>query len=354
MATPAPSKTPASTPTPAPRPAAAAPIKSSRLGLVERKKLGFPPRVMIYGPEGVGKTTIAVDADALFLDIEGGSGETIARRYPFHPGERDEFKPRSYEEVCDAVEDLIANPSHEFKAIAIDTGDALEALVHRSLCEKNKVSSIEKVGGGYGKGYRASTEELRRFLARLDLLRATNVTIIFLAHSMTSTFKNPEGEDYDRFSLKVHKDFAAELKQWSEIVGFIHFEGGARKLEDDGAKERRARGWTTNRRLMQLARDAAWDAKWRLTVPMPMEFEVDSVHPWAPFADAIERARRTGVTSINDQIIAELDRIGADAFTTKAGRTTTRADVLELIATADNATITSVLAGLVVTPKKEN
>lgn len=358
MATPTPSKTPAPTPAPAPRPAAAAarppstpPAKvlPSRLGHITKQRLAAPPRVLIYGPEGVGKTTIAADANALFADIEGGSGELDVARYPFNPGEPDEFKPRTYEQVCDMVEDLIAHPKHGFGALAFDTGDALEALIHKSLCDRNKVSSIEKVGGGYGKGYRAAVEELRRFLSRLDVLRAQGVLLIFLAHSMTSTYKNPEGEDYDRFTLHVHKDFGGQLKEWCEIVGFIHFEGGSKKLEDDGAKEKRARGWTTNRRLMQLSREAAWDAKFRLTVPMPTEFEVEAAHPWAPFADAISRARTTGAPSVTDQIMTELNRIGADEFTTAAGNHTTRAAVISMIETATASTLSRVLAGLAAT-----
>lgn len=364
MATPTPSKAPQA---PAPRPAAgatpkpAAPTKSaalpSRLSQVKRGKLGLPPRVLTYGPQGVGKSTLAADAEALFLDIEGGSGELEAARYPFNPGQPDEFKPRDYDQLNDAVDDLIAHPGHGFPAVALDTGDALEAMIHRHLCEKNKVSSIEKVGGGYGKGYRAAVEELRRLLAKLDLLRAQGVTVIILAHSATSTFKNPEGEDFDRFSLACHRDFAGQLYSWCDIVGFLHFEGGAKKLEEDGAKEKRARGWTTNRRLMQLQREAAWDAKWRLTVPMDLEFEIDSEHPWAPFADAIARARSTSATgpSLNDQIMTELNRIAVEEFSTADGKQTTRSAIVALLETASASRLAAVLEGLrkISTPTKE-
>lgn len=366
MATPTPSKMPASSPTPAPRPAAAAPPKASppkvapsRLGEIKRQRLALPPRVLIYGPEGVGKSSLAADANALFLDIEAGSGELNVARYPFNPGEADKFKPRNYDQVCDAIEDLIAHPAHGHPALVLDTGDALEAIVHRWLCDRNKVSSIEKVGGGYGKGYRAAVEELRRLLARLDLLRAQGMVVMIMAHTSAETFKNPEGEDFDRYQLRAHKLFAGQLKEWCEIVGFLHFEGGSRKLEDDGGREKRARGWTTNRRIMQLAREAAWDAKWRLTVPMPMEFEIDFEHPWAPFADAIARARTNSGSndaSVADQIMTELNRIAADEFTTGAGKSTTRAAIIEATANADTDILNRIYAGLAATPTptKEN
>jgi len=291
-------------------------------------------------------------------DIEGGSGELDAVRYPFNPGEPDEFKPRDYNQVVAMVDDLIAHPGHGQQALAIDTADALEALIHQHLCTTHKVSSIEKVGGGFGKGYRAAVEELRRFLSKLDLVRAQGVAIILIAHSVTSTFKNPEGPDYDRFQLKVNDtksaSFAGQLKEWCEIVGFIHFEGGAKKLDED---DKRARGWSSNRRMVQLERAAAWDAKCRLTVPMEMKFELDPVHPWAPFGDAIDRQRNAGASgpSLQDQIMTELNRIGADSFTTAAGRPVLRAAIIDMLATASQSELSRVLAGLAATaaPNKE-
>jgi hypothetical protein len=357
-----PSKTPPPQAAPQKAPAAPSPKQAparaaSRLGGIKRSKLGLPPRVLIYGPEGVGKSTIAADAGALFLDIEGGSGQLEVARYPFNPGEPDEFKPRDYEQIVAALEDLIANPGHGFPAICLDTADALESMIHAYLCKQNGVGSIEKVWGGFAKGYRAAVEELRRFQAKLDIIRAQGVTVILLAHSVTSTFKNPEGPDYDRYQLKVNdqksSSFAGQLKEWCEIVGFLHFEGGAKKM-DDG--EKRARGWSSGRRLMQLSREAAWDAKWRLLTPMPMEFEIDAAHPWALFADAIARERNQ--TPLADQIRAELDRIVPDGsdreFVTSAGKSTTRSAIAAIVATADAQTLSRVLSGLASTPALES
>jgi adenylate kinase len=65
-----------------------------------KQRLGMPPRVLIYGPPGVGKTTLVSDADALFVDVEGGSGQLEVARYPFNPGEHDEYRPRDYDQLC--------------------------------------------------------------------------------------------------------------------------------------------------------------------------------------------------------------------------------------------------------------
>lgn len=367
MATPTPSKTPAPSQAPAPRQQAAAPPQQQAKApvkqaakdlskLIVRQRLGLPPRVLIYGPPGVGKTTLAADADALFFDVEGGSGQLEVARYPFNPDDDvDRYKPRDYDQLCDGVDNAIAHRCYGYSAAAFDTGDSIEALIHRHLCAKHKVDSIEKVGGGYGKGYRAAIEELRRFQSKLEALRALGVTVIIVCHAQALTFKNPEGEDFDRWTLKVHasKDvsFAGALIEWCEVVGFLHFEGGSNKLDGDSSREKRARGWSTNRRLLELAREAAWDAKWRLVTPMPAQIEIMAERPWAPIADAIARERAAGTPqTIGDQIMAELNRIGADEFTTAAGTKTTRASVVELLASANNETLTRVLAGLAATP----
>ncbi len=357
MATPIPSKTPvpppAAAPPPGPRPVAAATAAkpTSKLGLVKHERLRTALRYLFYGPEGVGKTSLAADAASLFLDIEGGSGEVVAARYPFNPGAADEFRPRNYDQVTAAIEDLIENPGHGFASVAIDTSTALEALIHRHLCETHKKSGIEAFG--FGKGYKVAVEELRRFLARLDMLRATGVQIILIGHSIVTTFKNPEGEDFDYYSLHAHRDFAGQLKQWCDVVGFIHFEGGAKKLEGDESQGKRARGWTTNRRLIELAREAAWDAKNRLS--MPSTIELDAAHPWQPFALAATGARDADANSLTEAVLVELDRIGADEFTTAAGKPTSRQAVLDMIATADPSTLSRIVAGLQATtaPNKE-
>ncbi len=345
MATPAPVPRPVPTSASAPRPAGAstpASAKSSKLASVKRGQLRSALRHLFYGPEGVGKSSLAADAPApLFLDIEGGADNLDVARYPF----RDEVGghvPRSFAEVTAAVEDLIANPGHGYQTLVIDTIDALEALVHRHICEVNGKTSVEDFG--YGKGFQVALDEFRRFLGLLDSLRAKGMQVVMLGHSIVKTFKNPEGEDFDRYQLRVHDKAAGLIKEWCDVVGFIRFDGGANKIKGDTAQTKRARGWASGRRMVQLAREAAWDAKSRLA--LPAELELGTAHPWAPFAQVETDARDTTVESLTAEVVAELDRIGVDQFTTAAGRETSRAAVLDLVAKSDASTITRILSGL--------
>lgn len=344
---PAPTRITTARPAPTPPPAA-----KSRLAAVKRGQLRTALRHLFYGVEGVGKSSLAADAPApIFLDVEGGADNLDVARYPFRVDahgnvEPNGHVPRNYDDVTAAIEDLIANPGHGFGSVVIDTVDALEALVHRHLCEKTGRSGIEDFG--YGKGYKAAVEELRRFLARLDVLRASGVRIILLGHSAVTTFKNPEGEDFDRYQLHVHRDFGGQIKEWCDVVGFIRFDGGAAKLAGDAAMAKRARGWSSGKRIIHLAREAAWDAKCRLSLPAELELATD--HPWRPFAEASEGARESTRATLEASIAAEIDRItGGDrslAFVTAAGRETSAAAILDIVATGDDSTLTRVLAGL--------
>jgi hypothetical protein len=349
MATPTPR--PVSTNGKAPPQSAPATTKS-RLGNVKRGQLRSALRYMFYGPEGVGKSTLLADVkDVLLADIEGGSDNVDVPRYMFRDEEGGHV-PRSYAEVTAMVEDLIATPDHGYSALGIDTFDALEALIHRHICELHSKSSIEEFG--FGKGYQVALDEMRRFLSLLDRLRAQGVEVVIVGHSIVKTFKNPEGEDYDRYQLRVHDKLGGLVKEWCDIVGFVRFDGGAAKLKGDMAQTKRARGWSSGKRIVHLARDAAWDAKSRLA--LPAEIELDVAHPWAPFLAAQHGARDSSVESIRAEITAELDRIcgvGQDAvFMTASGKNTNRVNVLEMVDHADAATLNRILNGLRATTKE--
>lgn len=329
---------------PAPRPVGA----KSRLGAVKRGQLRSALRYLFYGPEGVGKSSLLANVpNILLFDIEGGSDNIDVPRYTFRDEEGGHV-PRSYEDVTNGIEDMIASPSHGFAAIGIDTMDALEALIHQHVCKIHGHESIEAFG--FGKGFGVALDEGRRFIALLDKLRATGVSVVLSAHSIVKTFKNPEGEDYDRYQLRMHDKLAGLFKDQCDVVGFVNFEGGGSKMKGDKSQAARARGWSTGRRIVHLAREAAWDAKSRLALPAEIELTAES--PWAPFAAATSDARDATVETLRAEVAAELERIGAAEFQA-GGKPTTRAAVQSFIATADASAISRILTGLKAVPNKE-
>jgi hypothetical protein len=311
-----------------------------------------------YGPEGIGKTSLIADMpDPLMIDIEGGSSEVEIARYVF----RDEpggHVPRTYEDILGAIDDLIANPGHGYRTLGFDTADALEAMIQEYICKRDGEQNIETYG--FGKGYKVAVAELRVLIQRLNTLRfRDNMNIAIAAHAVGVTFKNPEGPDYDRWSLVGDKLFAAELRGRCDNVGFLHLESGAAKLAEEAkSKTARARGWDTGRRMIELVQTAAWYAKTRLA--MPAQIELSREHPFRPFADAKVLAQDATVESLTAEIETELQRItGGDRdleFTTSAGKTTTWT-TLQALPDLDVTALGRILAGLKstepVTPKAQ-
>ena len=171
-----------------------------------------PPRLMIYGIEGVGKSTTAADApNPIFIPTEDGLDQIDCASFPLATRLTD---------VEGALKTLIQEP-HDFGTVVIDSADWLERLVWDLLCEQYKVSSIEKVDGGYGKGYTHAVTHWRRLLGDLDTLRnRRGMCVIVVAHAKVEKFEDPEASAYDRYSPRLHRHVTALLTEWSDAVLF--------------------------------------------------------------------------------------------------------------------------------------
>ncbi|HET9893172.1 MAG TPA: ATP-binding protein [Mycobacterium sp.] len=322
--------------------------KPSRLGLAKREQLQVPLFYLWYGPEGIGKTSLLADMPSpIVLDIEGGSARLEIARYQFRDSEGGHVAS-SYDEILAAVDDLVANPGHGFRTVGIDTADALEAMLHAYICRRDGEKNIE--GYGFAKGYKVALAELRVLIHRLNVLRYRDgMNVAFLAHAKAKTFKNPEGPDYDRWSIVGDDLFTAELRARCDVVGFLHAESGGAKLPgEEKSKTARARGYDTGRRLIELSRTAAWDAKTRLAVPAQIELARE--HPFSPFSDAKVVSEAVSSDALAADIAAEIARItGADGdidFTTAAGSKTSRSAIAKIVATGDTNVMSRVLSGL--------
>jgi hypothetical protein len=282
------------------------PPPASRLAAAKKGKIQAPQRWTVYGPEGVGKSSLFSYApNPLWLDIEDGTAHLDVTRYPFRDGP-DGHVPQGYAEVLGAIDDLTRAP-HGYKTLVIDTADRLEALMWKYIVDRDnagaggKLTSVESYG--YGKGYQVALDEWRNLCSRLDRLRTTRgMSIAFLAHSVIRTFKNPEATDFDRYQLAVQEKAAGFLKGWSDVVGFLRFEEGV----NDGPKGSRAKGWSSDQRILCLSRKAAFDAKGR---GMPAEVEVNLDNPWAAIQQAQSDAAKKA-EEIVALIEAEVARIG--------------------------------------------
>lgn len=256
------------------------------LTALTRGRIEAPDRVLLVGTEGIGKSTWAASAPApIFVPAEDGTGALDVTRFP---------APKSWTDVLDAVTVLRKEP-HEFKTLVFDTMDAIEPLVWQYICQRDKKLNIEEYG--YGKGYVAALDEWRIFLSELEKLRRERgMMIVLIAHSMIRTFKNPAGEDFDRYELKLNVKAGGLLKEWCDSVLFAHYETYTDKLPSGKVK-----GISTGARIVSTQRCAAWDAKNRYSLPetLPLDF--------AAYAEAVKAQR---VAPAEDLVKTITERLG--------------------------------------------
>jgi DNA polymerase III delta prime subunit len=283
----------------------------------------MPLRYMFYGPEGVGKTTLAASApDPILLDIEDGSSRVDVARYVFRDTANGHV-PASYSDVIAAIDDLIASP-HDYKTLAIDSVDRLESLLWKQMMERDSQVSARNPKGityesiedyGYGKGYINAVEEWRALCARLDRLRTVRqMSIVLVGHAQIRLFKNPQGEDFDRYQLRIDNKAGGFLKEWADVTGFACFEEDAAKAP--GMKSQRPKGFSTGKRLLKLSRTAAVDAKSRINLPDEVEISLDN--PWGPFGAAVEASYEEEIPKLAAAINAEITRINDPEMAARA------------------------------------
>ena len=268
---------------------------------IRRGKITRPQKAVIYGPEGVGKSTLAGRLpEPVFLDTEGGTHHLDVVRLD---------AVTTWDELTAAIGQLAKVP-HGFKTLVIDTADWLEKRLAEHLCRKSNKDSIEDFG--YGKGWVILAEEFARFLSSLDGLLARGMHVVFLAHATVRKFEAPDqAGSYDRFELKLSKSVAPLLKEWADVVLFANYV--TKIAEKDNGKMRGVGG---KERVLFATHTAAYDAKNRHGLPDKLPFTSEALAP--VFGDCGSTKRETAPAAPPAQAAESLtDRIFA-AFQHKA------------------------------------
>ena len=173
-----------------------------------------PYKVVIYGPEGIGKTMLASRfPDPLFLDTEGSTRYYQVRRITQMNGQS---RPSSWQMLMDMAEAVLRGEL-TCKTLVIDSLDWAEALCLKSVCEKYQKGGIEDFG--YGKGYTYEEEEFGRFLNLLNEIYHRGINLVGTAHANLKRVELPEETGaYDHWEMKLEKRVAAMVKEWADVV----------------------------------------------------------------------------------------------------------------------------------------
>jgi hypothetical protein len=224
-----------------------------------------PLKVIIYGTEGVGKTTLASKfPKPLFIDAENGSGALNVARYPY---------PTSWQMLMSEVQEFLNNPQG-YKTLVIDSIDWAEAKAIEMICAGMKVNGIEDIG--WSKGYTYLNEEMGRLLNLLTEVINRGVNVVLIAHMVIRTITKPEETgSYDRYELKLKQakngNNCQLVKEWADLILFCNYREFL--VADKTTGKKKATGG--KERIMYTEHAATWDAKNRFGLPevLPLDFE---------------------------------------------------------------------------------
>lgn len=221
----------------------------------------MPHCLIIFGTEAIGKTGFAASfPKPFFIDIEGGSKNYDVSR----------ITDVTWSEVLAVLEELKATP---YETIVIDSLDWLEQLLHKSICEKQKVATIEDSFGSYGKWVSGVLNEWKPLIQLLKELRELGKNIVMTSHYQIKVFNDPATQlPYDRYTLKLTDKVSALFKEWVDCVLFANFETYSANTD---SKAKKGKGVSTGVRKLYCEKRAAYDAKNRFGLPESIDLDYE-------------------------------------------------------------------------------
>ena len=242
------------------------------ISLKSLKKTGVarPPRIVVYGTHGIGKSTFAAQAPSpVFIQTEEGLDAINVMAFP---------QSQSFDDIMDSI-GVLASEDHDYATVVVDSADWAEQLVHKKVAQDNNVATIDAIG--YGRGYKAATDYWRQILDGLDHLRTDKgMQVILLAHTQVKRFDDPLADPYDRYQLDLHHASASLISEWCDILMFANQQYSTVK-SDVGFNQKVTRAVGSGNRVLYTQERPGWQAKSRWPLPdmLPLDY--------SKFADAL-------------------------------------------------------------------
>jgi hypothetical protein len=227
------------------------------LSSLKSSKRSDPPVMLLYGVDGIGKTSLAAEfPDPLYLPTEGERAPSDVEIAT--PGTIESFGA-----LLDIIEELLTT-EHEFKTVIIDSVDGLEPLIWRATCQRIGVDTIESPG--FGRGYVEADTEWNELLGACAALAQSGICVVMIAHPEIARFDSPITDPYSRYGIKVHKRASALLREKSDIVAFCNYRISIKEKEvARQTKVAHAEGGKD--RQVHLSEGAGFQAKNRYSMP---------------------------------------------------------------------------------------
>jgi len=195
---------------------------------------GSGHRIVVFGPGGIGKTTLAaaLPGPVAFIDLDESLERLRGQLESL--GLLENILPVAGVSDWQALRDVLAAPGWDgVKSIVIDTGTKAEemAVAHtlaNTIVDGKRATSIE--GYGFGKGYGFVFDTFLPLLANLDRHSREGRHVVLICHDCTATVPNPAGEDWLRYEPRLQSPNSGKasirlrVREWADHVLFLGYD----------------------------------------------------------------------------------------------------------------------------------
>ena len=231
---------------------------------ITKGKIKSAQKIVLYAPEGFGKSTFASKFPApLFIDTEGSTKQLDVQRFD------DDMS--KWENILEAAA-FVAGGATDCRSLVIDTIDWAEQACINKLNKDHNTANILTLD--YGKGSLFVVAEFKALMDKLDECIAHGINVVLLAHASMRKQELPEEMGaFDHWEMKLQsKQVKAMVKEWADIVLFGNYKTFV--VVDEKTKSKKAQG---GKRVMYTEHHACWDAKNRHGLPAEVPFEFKSI-----------------------------------------------------------------------------
>ena len=235
---------------------------------ISKNDAKLAPRIMLYGVEGIGKSTFAAySPKPIFILTEDGLGSLPVQHFPL---------AKTVGSVMSAITTLYEE-KHDYKTVVLDSLDWLEAMIWQEMEAKHDAKDL-----AYGKGASIAADKWRTIVTAFDALRTKHgITVILIAHTTIKRFDSPETEPYDRYQPKLQERSGSLIREWADAVLFANYKTIV-KQSDVGFNKTVSRGVSSGERMLFTSERPAYMAKNRYSLPECIPLD------WDAFAEAIK------------------------------------------------------------------
>lgn len=240
-----------------------------------------PPKLLLYGTGGIGKSTFAASApNPIFIQTEDGLSTVGADRFPLSTSSSD----------VEAKLSSLLVTEHGYHTVVIDSADWLEKIILEEICKDNGWKDLSK--SPYASYRKIEPTYWTRIIELLDALnRRKRMAIIVIAHSEITRFEDPETESYDMYVPRLEPKTLATLSEWADAIGFAVYEKNIRTADKVFNNERKiaqpVKGdepGDSGRRILRFSETPACKAKNRYGITSPIDLS------WNAFFDYVKKS----------------------------------------------------------------